>query len=541
MTQQNKIALIGWDSATFDVINPLLESGHLPNLKKLIDNGTAGVLNSTIQPITPTAWTSFMTGNNPGKHGIFDFVRLDQNGNFIINSGANVTTPTLWGRFSQHNQKVLTINVPMTYPPKPVNGYLLSGMDSPDQSKAYSFPPELAAQIMEKFPNYKVGIKTKSRKGKTVEQYTEYYVQQLIEMTALRADITCHLLTKINPDLLTTIFIAPDRVQHVLGSEMIRPITPTDGIARVYIACDVALGKILDRLDESWTVFVVSDHGACAYQKVFELTTWLAQQGWLKIRQKSLFSPSIEFSRKVKRNIFRKLKLPVKQRPGLQQFKNRIIWQNTKAFALGAFGNIYINRKDRFPWGILSEQEALIVEDQITQQLYSLIDHETGTQVVKKVYRSRDIYTGSHKNKAPDLLIETHQDYFVRNNLDHEEGKIMYPAGLYKGRNLPHNGRHTSRGIIVANGPLILQNEQLQTANIIDVAPTVMYLGQMPIPNEMDGIPLTAWINEKYKSDHPIMYSDDENSNLNNPAVASYSEEESDIVTEQLRALGYLD
>jgi len=482
-----------------------------------------------------------MTGTNPGKHGVFDFVRLDQDGNFAINSGANITIPTLWGRLSQNNRNVLTINVPMTYPPESVNGILLSGMDSPDQSKAYSFPPELAAQIMEIFPHYKVGVKTKKQKSKTVTQYTEQYVQQLIEMTELRADLTCYLLTKVDTDVLTTIFIAPDRVQHVLGTEMSKSITPTGGIGRVYIACDKALGKILDQLNENWTVFVVSDHGACAYHKVFELSTWLTRQGWMHIRRKSVFSPSIEFSRKVKRNVFRKLRLSVKQRSGLQQFKNRIIWQDTKAFSLGAFGNIYINRKDRFPWGILSEQEALAVEEQIINQLYSLKDEETGKQIIKKIYRSGDIYTGPHKSNAPDILIETHQDYFVRNNLDHEEGKIIYRAGLYQGRQLPHTGRHTSRGMIVAKGPTILSTNNIKSANIMDVAPTVMHLCQLPVPKEMDGIPLLTWLDENFKSENPITYIDDESIDLNNHTTSSYSEEESEIITEQLRALGYLE
>lgn len=133
----NKVMVIGLDGATFRVIDPLVARGELPGLARLMAGGTRGTLESTLPPLSPTAWASFITGKNPGKHGIFDFLRRRPGSyEFLPVNGASIRARTLWSRLSEGGVRVGVVNVPMTYPPPPVNGFIISGMDSPrlDQS-----------------------------------------------------------------------------------------------------------------------------------------------------------------------------------------------------------------------------------------------------------------------------------------------------------------------------------------------------------------------------------------------------------------------
>ncbi|MDO8141482.1 MAG: alkaline phosphatase family protein, partial [Candidatus Brocadiales bacterium] len=124
-----KIVVIGIDSATFDIIEPLVNQGKLPVFTRFMKEGVWGRLQSTIPPVTPPAWTSLVTGKNPGKHGIFDFYGYTTNGyeRPIINSQA-IKAKTLWNILSEGGKSVGIINVPLTYPPEKVNGFLIPGM-----------------------------------------------------------------------------------------------------------------------------------------------------------------------------------------------------------------------------------------------------------------------------------------------------------------------------------------------------------------------------------------------------------------------------
>ncbi len=127
-----KILVIGLDSATFDVIQPLINQSKLPNLQKLMANGIWGELQSTYPPITPAAWTTFMTGKNPGKHGIFHFVKRKPNSYDVrFCTAKDIHEQTLLDLFAQHGWKVGSVNMPMTYPPLETNGYVVAGVPVP--------------------------------------------------------------------------------------------------------------------------------------------------------------------------------------------------------------------------------------------------------------------------------------------------------------------------------------------------------------------------------------------------------------------------
>jgi len=537
-----KIAVIGWDAATFKMILPLLETGALPNMQRLMTRGGWGILASTLHPLSPTAWTSFMTGTNPGKHGVFDFVGLGEDGRYRFTNGAGVKSDTLWRILSDADHRVCVVNVPMTYPPEEVNGALIAGMDAPQQDRAFTHPPALSAELHARYGGYRSDIPARAVSLFSVKRFTARYVRDLCDLVDLRARVTCDLLERYSPDFCTVVFTALDRAQHALGHLMAGDVSPDSTLGRLYCACDDALGRILDKLDDDWIVMVMSDHGACAYHRVFELGTWLATQGWLQLRPAPRFGVLEEHLGPVRRRLVRLFRGATERKPDKEGFLERIVWENTRAFAVGAFGSVYVNTRDRFPRGIVtSDGEYRAICDQITEQLLSVRDPETGAQIVRAVHRASDQYRGPYVHLAPDLLIETTDDYFVRNNLDHHEGRITYPAGRYRGRSLAHTGRHTADGILVACGGPFGQGENLTGAHIMDVAPTVLHLSGLPVPADMDGKPLLGWLDPAYQQAHPVEWAAPRMSGSAERDESAYSQEEAVAVEDRLRSLGYID
>ena len=537
-----KIAIIGWDAATFDVALPLADTGHLPALARLMRQGGWGPLRSTRHPISPTAWASFMTGMNPGKHGIFDFVGFRPDNRFRPLTGGALGAKTLWTHLSEAGRRVAVVNVPMTYPPEAVNGFIISGMDAPQQDRAFTHPPELEDVLYDRFGGYREGVRARGRPGTSVERFTRHYVDETCEVTRLHADITCHMLDTHSIDFLMVVFTGPDRVQHALGHLLEADVSPTDGIGRVYRACDEALQRITKRLNDRWITIVMSDHGARAYHRVFELSTWLADQGWLRLRSQARWNQVNSSLAPVWRRLRRLIGRPLPTQLHLAQFLDRIVWEQTQAFALGAFGSIYINTRGRFPQGIVAPgREYEKVCQQITSQLLSARDPETGSPVVRSVHRSVDLYEGPYTHLAPDLLIETTDAYFVRNNLDQEQDRLTYPAGRYQGRSLAHSAKHTEQGMLVASGgPFVARSNQAD-ARIIDLAPTVLHLSGLPLPADMDGEPLLDWLDPQYCEGHPVRWSDTRSVSADADREASYDTQDEAAVESRLRDLGYLD
>src|SRR3990170_2119217 len=127
MSTPKKVFILGLDGGTFDMILPLVEKGELPHMSQLLQKGAWGRLESTIHPSTPIAWTSFMTGLNPGKHGIYDFIiAKDNDYGFKLSTAADRFESTMWDYMSGFDKKTVVVNVPYTYPPDKINGIMIS-------------------------------------------------------------------------------------------------------------------------------------------------------------------------------------------------------------------------------------------------------------------------------------------------------------------------------------------------------------------------------------------------------------------------------
>lgn len=540
----SKIAVIGWDAATFQVIRPLIEAGALPHLGQLMERGAWGSLRSTVHPLSPTAWASFMTGMNPGKHGIYDFISLREGGTFQLTNGGDLRQQTLWSRLSEAGRTVAVMNVPMTYPPVAVNGFLIAGMDTPAHATDYTYPANLRTEIESHFGPYQIDVRARGLPWQSVAHFTDTYVDRLCASVHQQGHVARYLLEKTELDFLMVVFTATDRVQHALGHLLAGPVTPDDGIGRVYRACDAATGQILEALDEDWTIFVMSDHGACAYRRTFEPNAWLMEQGLLKLRPEPRRGPWDDYLGPASRRLRRLLGLPPGSPSGLQRFLERIVWEETAAFALGAFGSIYINARDRFPKGSITSRDTYrAVCDRIVQGMLAVRDPVNDAPIVRRIYRRDEVYQGPNAHLAPDLLLETYEDYFVRNNLDHQEGRLTAPAGRYGARSLAHTGRHTPQGILVAAGRGIVPVGEQPEAQIVDLAPTILYLNRLPVPTTMDGHPLLGWLDPAYVAAHPAQTIQEHlGGTAEGEALGEgYSTRDAAVIEEHLRNLGYLN
>jgi len=282
---RRKVVLIGWDGACWPVIRKYLDSGRLPTVRKLLLEGVAGDLRSTVPFSSGPAWTSIVTGVNPGKHNICHFYRA--NGyDMKLNSGSFRRSTPIWDIVGQAGMKVAVVNIPMTYPPEPVNGVMVSGMDTPSSKRRFTYPDELQDSLIRS--GYLITWGSKNfKRGKEKE-----FTAKLLEMERRRGELVINLLQNVAPDFLAVNFAGTDRVQHRFWDNI--GVEGSDAVLAMYEELDSILSDILESIDESTTVLLISDHGFGPFYKHIVLGKWLRDQGLLKVKTRvpSIFSAS---------------------------------------------------------------------------------------------------------------------------------------------------------------------------------------------------------------------------------------------------------
>ncbi|MDQ1335907.1 MAG: hypothetical protein QG552_2857, partial [Thermodesulfobacteriota bacterium] len=212
-TRMPKVLIIGIDGATLDLIEPWAKEGKLPTFKRLLEEGAHGDLKSTFPPLTAAAWTSFMSGKNPGKHGLYDFIE-PQPGSYEVRytNARSRLTKTIWQILSDAGMKVGIINVPMTYPPEAVNGYMISGLDAPENSRSITFPPALYQELEETFG--KVSQTVRYLGYLKNDERRERVLKSLAEMDEHYLRLTRYLMRKHPVDVMMLVLTSTDSVQH---------------------------------------------------------------------------------------------------------------------------------------------------------------------------------------------------------------------------------------------------------------------------------------------------------------------------------------
>ncbi len=548
-----RVWVIGLDGVPWTLLQPWIDAGHLPTLAKLQADGAWGGLRSTMQFLTAVAWSSFLTGLNPGKHGIFDFARRipgtydQQLTNAAVRSGRS-----LWRILSDAGRRVGVVNVPMTFPPEAVNGFLISGLDTPGLDSSYTQPPELKAEVND------VHFIAVSTVGKSHDQY----LKETLEGVDQRFALLWRTIEREPLDFYMWVEMETDAIQHCSWHLLDDPGAPNhDAILQVYKRIDQHLAKVVDELPDDVTLIVMSDHGAGPIVKTVYLDRWLAQRGWLSYRQGedlSLADRGRRLARVgVKQTFYLAQRfLPVGVKGYLKRFTGAhaaletfiehadFDWSRTVAYATGNFGNINLNIKGREPEGVLDPEDVERVIDEITAALYQLRDPDTGERMVVDVMRRENIYTGAMIDRAPDLLIRwTDDKYLTTTDYDGKPDGPLFGKTQKFGRHgaayaLDQTGMHIIEGICIFYGHGVREDARLQDANLLDLAPTILHLLDVPIPLAMDGRVLTEAFMPAV-ADRPIRY-EDEDQDITGGSGIELSAEDEEEIRARLQGLGYV-
>lgn len=557
-TPRPRVWVLGLDGVPWTLLQPWIDQGHLPTLARLQAGGAWGELRSTLQFLTAVAWSSFITGLNPGKHGVFDFARripgaYDQE----LTNAARRSGRSLWRVLSDAGRSVGVVNVPMTFPPEPVNGFLISGLDTPGLDSAYTYPPDLKAQVND------IHFIAVSTIGKS---HADYLAETLTGIDR-RFELLRRTIDRQPLDFYMWVEMETDAIQHCSWHLLADPSQPShDAILQVYKRIDRHLAPLVDELPPDVTLFVMSDHGAGPIAKTVYLDRWLAQKGWLHYRQESE-KDSAERLRQSARHLARvgvrqtlylaQRLLPVAVKGFLKRFtgahaavetfidKADVDWARTAAYSVGNLGNINLNIKGRDPQGVIEPAQVERVIAEITTALHGLRDPDTGEAMVVEVLRREEVYTGSLVDRAPDLLIRWRDDkYLATKDYDGKPDGPIFGSKQKFGRHgaayaLDQTGTHIMAGMCIAYGYGIRPGARLQEARLIDLAPTILHLLETPIPQAMDGRVLTEILAPAW-AERPLRY---ETETVDDPAVEAGAEltaDDEEAIRARLQGLGYV-
>ena len=551
----DKLLVIGLDGASFNVLDPLIDSGHLPNIANLISKGSRANLETTFPPITAVAWSSFMTGKNPGKHGIFEFVRRDHRSRREMAVNASFRKGrAIWDILSDAGKQVIVHNFPCTYPPHKINGLMIADFMTPRGRRDFTYPESLLNELEQKFGKYLLHLSQTYAEGNVGA-----VLDELFDELEYKAKVTEYLMTQYSWDAFFQYFWGTDRIQHELW-HIIDQQHPRhnkqeaaaykDRVYRYFSRVDEIVGRLVYLAGKDALVLIASDHGFGPAHKYCSLNLWLLQQGFLKLKsdvatraKKLMFSFGLtpEFAFRITRKIPRRFRPArgVSSQPGASKLLgkfflsfNDVDWSRSVAFSKGNYGQIYINLKDREPHGVVPIEQYNDVRDRIIERLRALTDKSTGTAWVGKVFRREEIYKGPLVNDAPDIaFLPADMRYLPLGNADFTSNKFMVDAfGI--------SGCHRMDGVMIARGNEIQGGSKLENARIYDMMPTLLYLSGEAVPDDVDGRILAEMVSPKYLSANPIRFASQ--SEATPPDEVELSEAENEDVIERLKSLGYV-
>jgi len=562
------LLIIGLDGATLDLIKPWAEQGHLPTLAQLMRNGMTGPLESTLPPVTSPAWPSFMTGKNPGKHGVFDFIRPSA-GTFEMVNASQIDGRLLWEILGEAGYSVGVLNVPITYPPRPVNGYMVPGLLAPDQGIT-TYPPDLLKPYRAELGRYRITPDVQFSPGKVDDFISD--IHQLID-TQLRYAL--RLMRDHPTDVLMMHFLAGDNASHALWRYMdtTHPLHDAalapkygDALLKVYQHLDEAVqsltpqgrsavsnlqpfgsaqGKPLTpNSNSNANTIVMSDHGFGPLHRTVNLNMLFLQTGLMHLKPKALTRLRYAL---FKRGLTPKGVYRLLEKIGLhnltarvsRQTRNQVVgkflsfedvdWSRTLAYSMGHVGQVYLNLKGREPEGIVEPSEYHAARQRVIDALKTLRDPDSGHLMVDRIIAREEAASGPYLDRAPDLHLILDGYRAIAFPLFATDGKTV--TQQIRG----DSGCHRLHGVFIANGPAFAAGA-IEGARLTDLAPTILHILGVPVPSDMDGRVLT----EALASDLRARAVETTEATGYTSDQVDFSADEQAEVEERLRTLGYL-
>jgi predicted AlkP superfamily phosphohydrolase/phosphomutase len=571
----SRLLMIGWDGATFDLIHPWVTQGKLPTIARLMETGVHGPLRSTIPPWTFPAWTSFMTGKNPGKHGIFDFFRTRPGTyNLEFVNGGHRRGMTFWKILSDAGRSVVSISLPCTFPPEPVNGEMISGFDFPGEGPGSyvdargMHPQGLYEELSRNVGRHPIDapIIKEINRGRF-----DLVLERVLQTIRQKAATAKYLLSHRSWDCFMILFGESDGAGHQFW-KYCDPSSPLfvdhpaglrDSILRVYQELDRQAAELLVLAPADTITLMMSDHGFGGVSDwVIYPNCWLRERGFLRLRgQTQHRSPRLRESIK----LWSVANLPAWLQRALYRFGGRILgrfeagvrygmidWTSTEAYfdENPYFPVLRVNLKGRQPSGIVEPgRQYEEVRDRLIRKLEAWRHPETGTPIVEKAYRREEIYSGPCLGEAADVIPKwaLHQGYSYAFKMSSKSPDLAWIEQVDPQRPehlqffTSKSGTHRDDGIFLAQGPMIRSGITVEGARIIDLAPTILHLSGVPVPDDMDGRVLDQIFESTYAQQLLIRRASGQGPATEVDADSGYSLEDVETISERLKALGYME
>jgi predicted AlkP superfamily phosphohydrolase/phosphomutase len=535
-----RILLLGIDGAEPTLLFRWAGAGLLPNFAGLMARGAHGPLASTIHPLTPQAWTSMVTGVNPGRHGIFDFgKRAAHSYDIELVDSRDRRAPAFW-QFAPAGVRLGVANVPLTWPPEPLPGFMVAGMHAPSAAEAV-WPPEILGELGD---GYRVDVMSHWYGG------SARFLSDLFAMHDARHAAFLRLWDHHLPDLGFFVYVAADRAQHALWGAM----TPAhvaeprahgdlgDAIFETYFAMDRALGDWLARLGPDDSLLVVSDHGFGDLRRDVYLNRALIDAGLLRFDPAKIraFAPPPAPHADPQHAWVREreptggssadddetLALGLGD-PRRLNFST-VDWGATVAFSRGLCGNVWLNLEGREPEGCVRPVDEARTRERVKKALLAIVDPDEGRPLVDRLIEKEEIYHGPSLADAPDLLVVMRDYAYTTRGATEFWGRTAVGPVV-----VGHTGNHRLHGVFLAAGPQIAPGP-VAGAHIYDVLPTLFHAAGWPIPSDLDGRPLTEIFRPACRE---IRYGPPTPERTAQPSAMTAAERE--VILQRLRDLGY--
>jgi predicted AlkP superfamily phosphohydrolase/phosphomutase len=537
-----RVLIVGLDGATLEVLGPLMKEGRMPRLRTFIEAGTSGVLRSTVPPITPAAWTTSLTGKHPGTHGIIDFERYDVRTNALSFNTTRCLdrVRTIWQILGDKGFRVGSVNVPMTFPPAAVNGFMISGFETPSVTSDFTYPPELRNELLRQFPDYsyKTRWRRKTFGGNAVFAENLDHINRSFHQGAA---LTRFCGDKYGWDVLMVVFKLVDNLQHKTWryiDERTRKRHPqrAEMTAQCFEQLDRAVGDLLDYAEQNGAhVLMLSDHGHGSLEGKVQANLLLRHWGYLVQR-----GPASRAAGRFQQIVRRQRK----KRKGKFSARNfsladdlAVDFSRTRAAVMhaGMAGFLYINLRGRQETGIVDPNDYEPLRDELRQRLLAetarTLDGHT-LQLFTEVHKPEELYGCSRESRdwLPDLLLIPTEALAVVRKIRGSTVVQWLPQRRWE-------GTHRPDGIFAAGGPGVASGKTVNT-DIVNFAPTVLAMMGLNVPDDMEG----RVINEMF--DPPIEVGTEAMAHTESARDADqavYSRKEEELLTQRLLDLGYLE
>lgn len=553
MSNEKELLIFGLDGATYALLDTWFENDELPFLEKVTNKGVRSDMESTIPPLTGPAWTTFQTGVNPGKHGVFDWGssgEMDYGRGMI--DASSIKTKTIWELLSAQGKRVGSIGLPVTYPPKEVDGFITTGVLTPKAADDYIFPPELKEELEGEIGRYRF-----APTHAEMALNSNKWITELKKSITNREQTATHLLSTQEWDVAMVYFMETDTVNHHLYHKNTGDTKYNDNedmsgdpVLEVYKRVEKAVQKITEVVATKDTnIMLVSDHGFGPLKWIFNVNSWLLKNGYLNLKD----SASVKIKRTASKIGFHQKNMykigdllgPLArgnewEMEGFDDILGKIFlslndvdWNNTQVYSRGGVtGALRLNIKGRERNGCVEPEEAKEIRDRIMQDLKTLKNPFNDEYVIETVMKNEDVYDGPWTALGPDIL-------FLTKEMKTDTGGLtvfktmdsIIPAFAI-------SGTHRMDGIFAGCGPKFNDSgEELNKMNIVDPASIILYLTGLEIPEYMDGTLQKNMFSQDYWFSNQPRYVEKE---LPGATEVENANKDDDEIRERLKSLGYL-